>query len=129
MLDSVKTKEKKFNNSGRIADSTVLSLFKVGYYKILLFLYSSLERSLDYCFTNSTWTDTHIKALWPKFKNKSVKLYPPCNIDEFLKFPIEGKETIMLSFAQFRSFPKKQFLYKSFFFMPTCYVFLLITFY
>jgi hypothetical protein len=102
MLDSVKTKEKKFNNSGRIADSTILSSFKVGYYKILLFLYSSLEKNLDYCFTNSTWTDTHIKTLWPKFKNKSIKLYPPCNIDDFLGCPIEEKEMILLSFAQYR---------------------------
>lgn len=116
MLDSVKTKEKKFNNSGRIADSIILSQFKVGYYKILLFLYSRLERSLDYCFTNSTWTDTHIKALWPRFKNKSVKLYPPCNIEEFLNFPIEEKEKIMLSFAQFRSFlPIKKLNYYFFF--------------
>ena len=100
MLDSVVSKENKFNNNKRIADSKILSKIKVIYYRILIALYAKLGNYTDLIFTNSTWTDQHIKNMWKS--KKTILLYPPCNIEKFLQFPLHKKELIMLSFAQFR---------------------------
>lgn len=74
MLDCVVKKEKKFNNTGRIADSKLLSWVKVWYYRTLIFLYGKMGDYADLVFTNSSWTNTHIRSLWKKWRNDSLLL-------------------------------------------------------
>ena len=74
MLDCVVKKEKKFNNNTRIADSKILSRIKIWYYRTLIFLYGKMGDYADLVFTNSSWTNTHIRSLWRKWKNDSILL-------------------------------------------------------
>lgn len=74
MLDCVVKKERKFNNNDRIADSRFLSGVKVWYYRILILLYRWMGDYVDLVFTNSSWTDTHIRNLWRRWKNESILL-------------------------------------------------------
>ncbi len=64
MLERVQNKTVMYNNTGRIADSAVLSIVKIYYYKIALFLYGKMGKYVDLLMTNSTWTFEHIEKLW-----------------------------------------------------------------
>ena len=74
MLDCVVRKEKKFNNKGKIANSKLLSWIKVWYYRTLIFVYGKMGNYADLVFTNSSWTNTHIRSLWKKWEKESILL-------------------------------------------------------
>jgi len=74
MLDCVVKKEKKFNNNDRIANNKILSRVKIWYYRTLIFLYGKMGNYADLVFTNSSWTNTHIRSLWKKWKTESILL-------------------------------------------------------
>jgi alpha-1,2-mannosyltransferase len=48
---------------------------------------------------NSTWTKGHIDQLWG-INSKIV--YPPCDTSSLTKIPLEGRQRIIVSIAQFR---------------------------
>ncbi|CAJ0647533.1 1739_t:CDS:2 [Entrophospora sp. SA101] len=48
---------------------------------------------------NSTWTKGHIDQLWGV--NGNI-IYPPCDTDSLSKLPLDGRERIIVSIAQFR---------------------------
>lgn len=74
MLECVVKKEKKFNNNERIADNAWLSRAKIMYYRVLIYLYKKMGDYADLVFTNSSWTDSHIRNLWGKWAKKSILL-------------------------------------------------------
>lgn len=90
MVRRVEVKDNKFNNSKRIADSKILSTLKIYYYKLLLWFYSKMGELCSLVFTNSSWTNNHIKESW-KYKDNwmglsSTILYPPCNTKHLVEY-------------------------------------------
>lgn len=69
MVDCVVKKEKKFNNSSRIANSKLLSSGKIWYYRFLIYLYEKMGNHADLIYTSNTWARTHIKNIWRKWQN------------------------------------------------------------
>ena len=102
MLDKVKRNQVDFNNSGRIANSGLLSGLKHYYYRFLLSQYSKQGKQVDVIFANSTWTSEHMKRVWPSRASDVQILYPPCSVRMFSQAPLERKGIVVMSFAQFR---------------------------
>lgn len=102
MLQNIENNKARFNNNKIIAKSKILSQAKIIYYKISIKLYEKMGDYVDLLYTNSTWTDTHIRRLWKRWTATSNILYPPCNVSTFSKMPAEKRGKSMLSFAQFR---------------------------
>ncbi|KAL4487217.1 hypothetical protein ABPG72_017936 [Tetrahymena utriculariae] len=109
MIEKVIRNEQSFNNRGFIAQSGLFSNIKFFYYLILTKLYKFMGYYVDMTFTNSTWTDDHIRSLWAPCRQietitESVKLYPPCNVTSLLELKKnqENNSIQMMSFAQFR---------------------------
>ncbi|XP_052796296.1 GDP-Man:Man(3)GlcNAc(2)-PP-Dol alpha-1,2-mannosyltransferase-like isoform X2 [Mya arenaria] len=105
MLERVSQREESFNNASAVSRSPVLTSFKLLYYKLFAYLYGLAGARSDMVMVNSTWTYGHIKSLW-KITDKTVIVYPPCNISEFIKIDLNKNRSksvrIILSIAQFR---------------------------
>lgn len=108
MLDVVSDRTGSFNNRAIIANSSILTNFKLLYYKLFASLYGLAGSRADLVMVNSTWTKGHIKLLWKQIPPESIhKIFPPCDIQEFLKLPLQRKSAgdssrIALSIGQFR---------------------------
>lgn len=126
MLARVKSRERWHTNSDAISSSTVLSGVKLMYYRLFMYYYAFSLRTASFLMVNSTWTKNHIDAIlchsdplldlvhllpplvFLRFliPNKSLReakiVYPPCDTREIAKFPLEGRERVILSVAQFR---------------------------
>ncbi|EAR99746.3 glycosyltransferase group 1 protein (macronuclear) [Tetrahymena thermophila SB210] len=109
MIQKVIRNEQSFNNRGFIAQSGLFSNIKFFYYLILTKMYKFMGNYVDMTFTNSTWTDDHIRSLWAPCRQvetitESVKLYPPCNVTSLLELEKnqENSTVQIMSFAQFR---------------------------
>jgi len=63
------------------------------------YLYSLVGTFSDLVVVNSTWTKGHIDQLWGV---NSRIVYPPCNTASLTKLPLEGRERVIVSVAQFR---------------------------
>ena len=75
MLSNITEKKKRYNNSGRIADSPILSNMKIYYYKALISLYGLMGKQVDFAWANSTWTTDHIKSVWPNWSQSKDKAH------------------------------------------------------
>ena len=99
------------------------------YYRLFMYYYSYSLRTALFLMANSSWTKNHVdailqhsdpvldffhllppllllKVLEPRTSPKDAKIvYPPCDTREMAKFPLEGRERIILSVAQFRYVP------------------------
>jgi alpha-1,2-mannosyltransferase len=110
MIQKVREQRVDFNNSQLISRSPLLSKAKLVYYLVVLKVYKMIGRTVDFAFTNSSWTHNHMSALWPQLnkKDKLHKVYPPCTVDSLLeiKKPDISKDIHLMSLAQFR--PEKQ---------------------
>lgn len=111
MLKRVREQRPQYNNDSRITSSVTISFFKLAYYKVFSFFYSMAGRCADLAFVNSSWTEGHISGLWSTTKSKGggfftpriVKVFPPCNSEEFSQISLDTKrEPIILSIGQFR---------------------------
>lgn len=111
MLQRVRDQRPQYNNDARISSSATISYFKLIYYRAFAFLYSLAGSCAEVAFVNSSWTEGHISGLWGTSKAKGtgpytprlVKVFPPCNIEEFSQIPLASKrEAIILSIGQFR---------------------------
>ncbi len=67
MLQNIENNKARFNNNKIIAKSKILSQAKIIYYKISIKLYEKMGDYVDLLYTNSTWTDTHIRRLWKRW--------------------------------------------------------------
>jgi alpha-1,2-mannosyltransferase len=63
------------------------------------YLYSLVGSFADVVMVNSTWTKGHIDQLWGV---NSKTVYPPCDTASLTKLPLERRERIIVSVAQFR---------------------------
>lgn len=78
----------------------MIKFFKIYYYKIISYLYGCVGRLINISLVNSTWTCNHIEKIFGK---KPEILFPPCDVEEFSKLELEGREECMiLSVNQFR---------------------------
>jgi len=126
MLARVKSRKKWHTNSDAISSSSVLSWGKLLYYRLFMFYYALSLRSSSFLMVNSSWTKNHIDAilnhsdpfleavhllpplvflrrLTSSTPPKAARIvYPPCDTREMATFPLEGRERIVLSVAQFR---------------------------
>ncbi|TFK40482.1 mannosyltransferase [Crucibulum laeve] len=126
MLARVKSRKKGHTNTDTISSSATLSQFKLLYYRLFMYHYALALQSASFIMVNSSWTKNHIDAILQHsdpilefihllpplsvirfFKSSNPPkeariVYPPCNTREMAKFPLEGRERVILSVAQFR---------------------------
>lgn len=50
---------------------------------------------------NSSWTKGHIDEIWEAPARTHI-IYPPCDFSEFQKFPVVGRQRLIISIGQFR---------------------------
>lgn len=97
MLKLVQDRTVNFNNTSFVAKSSILSLFKVYYYRLFSIIYRFVGSFSDYTMTNSKWTNNHL--VW---KSKTSIVYPPSDTTQLIGFPLENRSKVILSVAQFR---------------------------
>ncbi|XP_041359007.1 GDP-Man:Man(3)GlcNAc(2)-PP-Dol alpha-1,2-mannosyltransferase-like isoform X2 [Gigantopelta aegis] len=102
MIDRVSHRSRTYNNATFISGSLLLSAVKLAYYRLFAYLYGIVGKRFDLIMVNSTWTFNHIEALW-QASDKTHIVYPPCDVTEFVKLPLErGGDKTILSVGQFR---------------------------
>ncbi|KIO29283.1 glycosyltransferase family 4 protein [Tulasnella calospora MUT 4182] len=120
MLERVKSRKAGHTNEDAVAKSRWKSTAKLVYYHIFALLYSFSLFQADAVIVNSSWTGAHIDslvALALSVASKVINLgileqegvpvvYPPCDTSKLKDFPLEGREKVVLSVAQFR--PEKE---------------------
>ncbi|KAI8986146.1 mannosyltransferase [Trametes punicea] len=128
MLSRVKSRTQGHTNSEAISSSALLSQAKLLYYRIFMYYYAYSLRQARFLMVNSTWTKNHIDSIlqhqdllldiihmFPPFvllkllsqkRSSSPKeariVYPSCDTRQMAVFPLEGRERVILSIAQFR---------------------------
>ena len=101
MVDDIKRGIDGVHSRGVLAKYKIYKKLKLFYYNLILRFYKINLSCLEFMFTNSTWTYTHLKNIAPAVKNQI--LYPPCSISTYRnKNRNVQRENIIISFAQFR---------------------------
>jgi alpha-1,2-mannosyltransferase len=119
MVNDVKRGIEGVHSRGVLAKYKFYRKLKLFYYDLILKFYKINLNCLDFMFTNSTWTYTHLNDISPKVKNEI--LYPPCSIstyrnnknyinninsinaiDEIQYQNQSQRDNVIISFAQFR---------------------------
>lgn len=115
-----------------ITETTASLTLEARYYRIFMYHYSLALRRASFLMVNSSWTKSHVDAilnhhdtplgiihsllsipalpfsllLTSNPRHEAPKsagiVYPPCETDELTGFPLEGRERVILSLAQFR---------------------------
>nr|CAG4646314.1 EOG090X07J8 [Macrothrix elegans] len=116
MLGRVAKRTAAFNNNSFIANSTILSRAKLWYYELFAMLYGFVGRFSQAIMVNSSWTEDHINQIW-KVPLKTFKIYPPCDVKEFLEIPVDSNpESIrIIAVAQFRPEKDHPLMIRSFY--------------
>lgn len=100
MLQRVNDRVSAHNNDQNVSNSFLKTNAKLIYYILFAKLYGFMGYFSDLVAVNSTWTKDHITNIW---WNKNVKtIYPPCDVEKFLEFPLENRNKNILSIGQFR---------------------------
>jgi len=129
MLKRVKSRKQWHTNDDIITRSSLLSRGKLIYYRLFMYLYAYSLRQASFLMVNSSWTKNHVDSILQhsdplvevlfcftpfvllrvlnlfRFHGspRSARIvYPPCDTREMAKFPLEGRERVILSVAQFR---------------------------
>ncbi|KAF8895230.1 mannosyltransferase [Infundibulicybe gibba] len=126
MLRRVRSRQSGPTNTDSISSSSFLSQGKLVYYRFFMYYYAMSLRTADFLMVNSSWTKSHIDSilqhsdptldllhlltplvLFRIFRTatppQSARIvYPPCDTREMAQLPLEGRERIILSIAQFR---------------------------
>lgn len=129
MLNRVKSRKQWHTNTDSISKSSVLSQGKLIYYRLFMYLYAYSLRQASFLMVNSSWTKNHVDSILQhsdpivdllfcltpfalvrvlnllRFHSapRSARIvYPPCDTREMAKFPLEDRERVILSVAQFR---------------------------
>ncbi|KAH9891871.1 mannosyltransferase [Cubamyces lactineus] len=134
MLSRVKSRAQGHTNSEAISSSVLLSQGKLLYYRIFMYYYAHSLRQAHFLMVNSSWTKNHVdsilrhqdtlldiihyvtplvilKVLFRTRKDspkEALIVYPSCDTRQMAVFPLEGRERVILSIAQFR--PEKDHL-------------------
>uniref|UniRef100_A0A8R1DLW4 GDP-Man:Man(3)GlcNAc(2)-PP-Dol alpha-1,2-mannosyltransferase n=1 Tax=Caenorhabditis japonica TaxID=281687 RepID=A0A8R1DLW4_CAEJA len=82
MLDVVGSRQATFNNRSVIAQSNVLSLIKLIYYRLFALGYWLAGKAAHVVMVNGSWTQRHIASIWSR-RDVSI-VYPPCDVEAFL---------------------------------------------
>jgi len=101
MLDVVRSREASFNNASAISRNPVFSLLKLAYYRVFAAVYGFVGSFADVVLVNSSWTQGHITSLWG-LPRRTARLYPPCDTEALQILPLERRESLIVSVAQFR---------------------------
>uniref|UniRef100_F6W757 GDP-Man:Man(3)GlcNAc(2)-PP-Dol alpha-1,2-mannosyltransferase n=2 Tax=Ornithorhynchus anatinus TaxID=9258 RepID=F6W757_ORNAN len=108
MLTVVREQTAAFNNASFITKNPVLSKVKLLYYYTFALAYGLVGSCADVVMVNSSWTLSHILALWKAGPRTSV-VYPPCDVRAFLDVPLHEKKPpaaapgdLLVSVGQFR---------------------------
>jgi len=89
------------HSRGMLSKFILFRYLKICYYYIIFVTYKIVGYFVHYAFTNSTWTDNHIKVIWTNLKTEI--LYPPCSTKLYSNNkPFQERKNQILSFAQFR---------------------------
>jgi len=91
MLDRVTRRHVDYNNSARVSNSAALSRLKLAYYRLFAWAYGVAGRRSNLILVNSSWTYGHILGLW-KAPERTFVVYPPCDVQEFLKIPLDRRQ-------------------------------------
>ncbi|ORX47788.1 UDP-Glycosyltransferase/glycogen phosphorylase [Hesseltinella vesiculosa] len=99
MLQRVYERRTQYNNDRRLADSWIWTTGKLIYYRMFARVYGFCGSFSQTVMVNSTWTKNHIDQLWSTDANI---VYPPCDTDRLSDLPLDGRQTMIVSIAQFR---------------------------
>jgi len=101
MIGQISRGESGVHSRGLFSKLKPLRYLKIVYYYVIYLTYKAVGYFVHYAFTNSSWTDNHIKQIWTNLKTDI--LYPPCSTKLYFtsKKSSERKNQI-ISFAQFR---------------------------
>lgn len=102
MMERVRAGTVSTTNKGAVVTHPVLRLAKLVYYQAFALLYRFLGQFPELVFTNSSWTQGHLRALfWPR---QTRVLYPPCDVKVFAarSKPPEARRNTVVSVGQFR---------------------------
>ncbi|KAG9127966.1 asparagine-linked glycosylation protein [Ceratobasidium sp. 392] len=113
MLARVKSRTSQYNNASGVAKSTLRTYAKLTYYNLFAVAYSASLRRAQPIMVNSSWTKNHVDYLLNRSifslasfsgeaKRDSTIVYPPCDTNAMSSFPLENREKIIMSLAQFR---------------------------
>jgi len=94
------------------------------YYRLFMYYYAFSLRKADFLMVNSSWTKNHVDSILrhtdpildllhvlPSLAFSRTRLttaqivYPPCDTGAVSGFPLNGRERVILSVAQFRFVP------------------------
>lgn len=101
MVEVVRGRTERFNNTGVIARSALLSAAKLAYYRVFALLYALVALCCDVPLANSSWTRNHLRALWWR-PEAIVTIFPPCPVacDDSARTPRDPG--LIVSLGQFR---------------------------
>lgn len=130
MLARVRARRGSYANAEAISRSAVLSTAKLVYYRAFMYVYAAALRQAALVMCNSSWTRGHVDGilgykdgvldavcsvfglvgkLVPEVMAEghvppraAQTVYPPCETQELVGFPLEGREKLLVSVAQFR---------------------------
>ncbi|KAF8608960.1 mannosyltransferase [Ceratobasidium sp. AG-I] len=111
MLARVKARTSQYNNASGVAQSSLRTYAKLIYYNLFAVIYSMSLREAQTIMVNSSWTKKHIDYLMSKSPLQALQqmgasdsaiVYPPCDTQAMDSFPLQNREPIIMSLAQFR---------------------------
>ncbi|KAF7974291.1 hypothetical protein HWV62_12432 [Athelia sp. TMB] len=126
MLARVHTRTAGPTNSSSISASPLLSRGKALYYRAFMHLYARALRTADVLMANGTWTAAHVDQIlghedalldalhWlpplvllklaePAAPPRHARIvFPPCDTRAMAEFPLDERERVIVSVAQFR---------------------------
>lgn len=116
MLGQVTRRAAAFNNNSFISNSLFLSQAKTIYYKLFAYIYGITGRYAEAIMVNSSWTEDHINQIW-NVPLRTYKVYPPCDVKEFLEIPVESEPESLriIAVAQFRPEKDHPLMIRSFY--------------
>ena len=116
MLGQVTSRTAAFNNNSLISRSIILSEAKKIYYRLFAYIYGITGRYANAIMVNSSWTEDHINQIW-NVPFRTNKVYPPCDVKEFLEIPVESdpQSLRIIAVAQFRPEKDHPLMIRSFY--------------
>ncbi|KAL0227396.1 hypothetical protein P9112_014720 [Eukaryota sp. TZLM1-RC] len=100
MVTRIKSRRQLYNNRNWVANSKLLTLIKILYYRLFSFFYLFVSKFTSVVMVNSTWTYNHITQLWNR--DDVLIVYPPCDTRAMKRLPLAPRENVVVAVAQFR---------------------------
>ncbi len=104
MVSVVRAKTNAHNNQAVIAQSQWLTGIKIFYYGVFSLVYGLCGKCAHRVMVNSSWTWSHIQAIWSP---KDIHIvFPPAPVEHLMNLPLGPRQNQIISVAQFR--PEKR---------------------